>query len=261
VAVSARDLTDAQWASLEPYFASPPPRRDRRGRPWTDARQVLNGVLYVLRTGCAWADLPRTYPPRSTCHDRLQLWIKSGVFKAVLDDVAANLQVAGLLDLRECFIDGSFAPAKRGGAGVGKTKKGKGSKIMVVVEAQGVPVALTIDSANPHEVKLVEQTLEARFVENQPEHLIGDNAYDSDGLDARLALAGIEMIAPHRHNRKNRTPDGRPLRRYRRRWRVERFFAWLQPFRRVITRWEVKAENYLGFVHLACLLILLRQRL
>jgi transposase len=222
---------------------------------------VLNGVLYVLRTGCAWADLPRTYPPRSTCHDRLQLWIQSGVFKAVLDDVAADLQAAGLLDLRECFIDGSFAPAKRGGAGVGKTKKGKGSKLMAVVEAHGVPIALTIDSANPHEVKLVEQTLEARFVEDQPQYLIGDNAYDSDGLDARLARGGIEMIAPHRHNRKNRTQDGRPLRRYRRRWRVERFFAWLQPFRRVITRWEVKAENYLGFVHLACVLILLRQLL
>jgi transposase len=261
VAVSARDLTDAQWAFLEPYFASPPPRPDRRGRPWTDARQVLNGVLYVLRTGCAWADLPGTYPPRSTCHDRFQLWIKSGVFKAVLDGVAADLQAVGLLDLRECFIDGSFAPAKRGGAGVGKTKKGKGSKIMAVVEAHGVPVALTTDSANPHEVKLVEQTLEALFVENQPKYLIGDNAYDSDGLDAKLALGGIQMIAPHRNNRKNRTQDGRPLRRYRRRWRVERFFAWLQPFRRVITRWEVKAENDLGFVHLACVLILLRQLL
>ena len=222
---------------------------------------MLNGVLYVLRTGCAWADLPRTYPPRSTCHDRLQLWIQSGVFKAVLDDVAADLQAAGLLDLRECFIDGSFAPAKRGGAGVGKTKKGKGSKLMAVVEAHGMPVALTIDSAHPHEVKLVEQTLEARFVEDQPDPLIGDNAYDSDVLDATLARSGIPMIAPHRNNRKNRTQDGRPLRRYRRRWRVERFFAWLQPFRRVITRWEVKAENYLGFVHLACVLILLRQLL
>jgi transposase len=261
MAVSTRDLTDAQWASLEPYFASPSPRPDGRGRPWTDARPVLHGVLYVLRTGWAWADLPGTDPPRSTCHDRLQLWIKSGVFEAVLDDMAADLQAAGLLDLRECFLDGSFAPAQRGGAGVGKTKKGKGSKIMAIVEADGLPVAVTIASANPHEVKLVEQTLEARFVEDKPDRLIGDNAYDSDGLEARLALGGIEMMAPHRHNRKNRTQEGRPLRRYRRRWQVERFFAWLQPFRRVITRWEVKAENYLGFVHLACLLILLRQLL
>src|SRR5947209_15063853 len=261
MAVSARDLTDAQWASLEPYFASPPPRPDRRGRPWTDARQVLNGVLYVLRTGCAWADLRRTYPPRSTCHDRLQLWIQSGVFKAVLDNVAADLQAAGLLDLRECFIDGTFAPAKRGGPAVGKTKKGKGSKMMAIVEAGGLPVAITIDSANPHEVKLVEQTLEARFVEALPERLIGDNAYDSDALDANLAAQGIEVIAPHRSNRQHKTQDGRPLRRQKTRYKVERFFAWLQAFRRLLVRWEVKAANYLGFVNLACVLILLRRTL
>ena len=261
VAVASRDLTDAQWKILEPYFASPRPRPDGRGRPWIHARAVLNGVLYVLRTGCAWADLPRSYPPKSTCHDRFQAWIESGVFAAVLDDLARELEASGWLDLRECFIDGSFAPAKRGGTWVGKTKKGKGSKIMAIVEANGLPVAVAIDSANPHEVKLVEQTLKARFVETKPEHLIGDNAYDSDGLDADLAFQGIEMIAPHRSNRKHRTQDGRPLRRYRRRWQAERFFAWLQPFRRVITRWEVKAENYRGFVHLACLLILLRQPL
>ena len=121
---------------------------------------MLQGVLFVLRTGCAWADLPRCYPPRSTCHDRFQLWIEAGVFEAVLDDLAEHLQASGLLDLHECFIDGSFAPAKRGGAAVGKTKRGKGSKMMAVVEAHGLPVAITIDSANPHEVKLVEQTLE-----------------------------------------------------------------------------------------------------
>ena len=222
---------------------------------------MLDGVLFVLRTGCAWADLPRDYPPRSTCHDRLQFWIESGVFEAVLDDLAADLQAGRLLDLRECFIDGTFAPAKRGGLGVGKTKKGKGSKIMAVVEADGWPVAVTIDSATPHEVKLVEQTLEARFVDDLPERLIGDNAYDSDALDLSLASQGIVVIAPHRSNRKNKTQDGRPLRRSKRRWKVERFFGWLQAFRRVLTRWEVKAENYLGFVQFACVLILLRRTL
>src|SRR5919202_6822218 len=110
IAITSRDLTDAQWAVLAPYFASPLPRPDGRGRPWKEARPVLNGVLFVLRTGCAWADLPHHYPPRSTCHDRLQLWIEAGVFEAVLDDLADDLAASGLLDLRECFIDGSFAP-------------------------------------------------------------------------------------------------------------------------------------------------------
>jgi transposase len=89
--------------------------------------------------------------------------------------------------------------------------------------------------------------------------LIGDKAYDSDPLDACLAECGIELIAPHRSNRKKpKTQDGRPLRRYKRRWKVERLFAWLQNFRRILVRHEAYAGNYLGFVQLGCTIILLR---
>jgi transposase len=89
--------------------------------------------------------------------------------------------------------------------------------------------------------------------------LIGDKAYDSDPLDQELKEQGIEMIAPHKRNRKkSKTQDGRSLRRYKRRWKIERFFAWLQNFRRVATRFDYKVENYLGFVHLGCIVILLR---
>ena len=96
----------------------------------------------------------------------------------------------------------------------------------------------------------------------KPERLIGDKAYDSDPLDAQLGLQGIEMIAPHRRGRKKpKTQDGRRLRRYRRRWKIERLFAWLQNFRRILTRHERKAQNYLGFVQLGCIKILLRQYL
>lgn len=90
-------------------------------------------------------------------------------------------------------------------------------------------------------------------------HLIGDKAHDSDPLDARLAAEGIEMIAPHRANRKApKSQDGRRLRRDKRRWKVERLCAWLQNFRRVLVRHEYHAENYLGFVHMACIVIILR---
>jgi len=95
-------------------------------------------------------------------------------------------------------------------------------------------------------------------VQEPPAHLIGDAAYDSDGLDAELAPAGIKMIAPHRSNRKRHTQDGRPLRRFRRRWKVERLFAWLQNFRRLVVRYEFHPENFLGMVHLGCIIILLR---
>jgi transposase len=91
-----------------------------------------------------------------------------------------------------------------------------------------------------------------------PERLIGDKAYDSDLLDAQMSEYDIEMISPNRSNRKQKTQDGRQLRRYRRRWKVERLFAWMQNYRRLVTRWEYHIENFLGFVQLACLLMLLR---
>jgi hypothetical protein len=96
-------------------------------------------------------------------------------------------------------------------------------------------------------------------VKKLPRRLIGDRAYDSNGLDAELRKMGVEMIAPHLHTRKIKTQDGRPLRRYKRRWHVERLFAWLQCSRRLITRFEHKAQNFLAFLKLACLVILVRR--
>ena len=143
---------------------------------------------------------------------------------------------------------------------MGKTKRGKGTKIMAVADGASLPVAIHIESASPHEVTLVEETLEASFVAEQPEHLIGDKAYDSDPLDARLAEEGIEMIAPHRRNRKKpKTQDGRPLRRYKRRWKIERLFAWLQNYRRILVRFDYKLCNYQGFVHLGAIYLILRR--
>jgi transposase len=101
--------------------------------------------------------------------------------------------------------------------------------------------------------------LKARFVEEKPQRLGGDRAYDSDPLDAKLAQQGIEMIAQHRSNRKKpATQDGRKARRLKRRWKVERCNAWLKAFRRLRVRHEWHVENFLGLVHLACALVLLR---
>ena len=130
---------------------------------------------------------------------------------------------------------------------------------MVVADFHGFPLAADTASASPHEVTLVHDVLAQGFTSGQPERLIGDKAYDSDPLDAELKAEGIEMIAPHKSNRvKAATQDGRALRRYRRRWKIERLNAWLHNFRRIATRFDYHAENYLGFVHLGCIKILLR---
>jgi transposase len=107
------DLTDTQWALLRPYF-QPKRRADGRGRPWRDARQVLHGVLWILRTGAAWSDLPDRYPPYQTCHRRFQQWQRSGQLVRLLRRLAEDLRDRGKIDLSEAFIDGSFSKAKKG---------------------------------------------------------------------------------------------------------------------------------------------------
>jgi transposase len=132
---------------------------------------------------------------------------------------------------------------------------------MAIADRHGLPIAAGIASASPHETKLVEETLDACFLEQLPDRLVGDRAYDCDPLDERLRdERGVELIAPHRSNRRRaRTQDGRALRRYVRRWKIERLFAWLQNYRRLTTRWERHAINFLGFLQLGCICILLRQ--
>jgi transposase len=226
------DLTDEQWSVLVLLIGEMPRRADGRGRPWRSSREVLNGILWILRTGAQWADLPERYPPYQTCHRRYQRWVHEGVFERILEELARDLK-----------------------------ERGKGTKLMAMADRTGLPLAVCAASASPHEVTLVAATLDSRFVAVLPQRLIGDRAYDADPLDMELAELGIEMIAPHRRNRKkSKTQDGRPLRRYKRRWTIERLFAWLGNFRRLVVRYERSALNYLGFVQLGCILILLRHQ-
>ena len=139
---------------------------------------------------------------------------------------------------------------------------------MVLVDGQGTPLGVHLDSASPAEVKLAEVTLQTVRVSGlgpgrprtRPERVIADKAYDSDPLRQRLDKRGIELIVPHRRNRKKApTQDGRPLRRYARRWIVERTNAWLQNFRRLVVRYERSALTFLGLIHMACALIALKR--
>src|SRR5436309_602014 len=110
------ELTDEQWNILRPLIPKPRLRADGRGRPWRDNRQVLNGVLWILRTGAQWHDPPDRYPSPATCHRRFQHWVRSGVLKRILRALAKDLRDRGKLDLTEGFIEGTFAGAKKGGA-------------------------------------------------------------------------------------------------------------------------------------------------
>ena len=150
-------------------------------------------------------------------HRRFQQWCEREVLREILTQLANTLREEGALDERERFIDATCASAKGGGDGV---------KILAIVDCHGLPRSVSMPAANHQEVTLVQLSFDFSMLEAKPEHRIGDRASDRDGLDDDLKQAGVTMMAPHRSTRKLKTQDGRRLRRYQRRWLVERFFAW-----------------------------------
>lgn len=138
---------------------------------------------------------------------------------------------------------------------------------MVLVDGQGIPLGVHLSPANRAESQLAEDTLAQVAVpragagrpKQNPQRIVADRGYDSRKLWARLKRRGIDLLAPHIKTRKHRFQDGRKLRRYRRRWIVERTHAWLHNFRRLVTRYDHKLEHYRAFLHAACMLITLRQ--
>jgi hypothetical protein len=185
------------------------PVSPKGGRLAADKRRTLRGIFWMVDNGAKS--------------------VADGVFERLLHSAGRLVETRGGYRLYECFIDATFSKARGGGDGVGVTRVGKGVKIMVLVDARGLPVAVDTAAAGPHESKLVQRLFDFMLTEQTPPRVIGDKAYDSDQLDKQLTERGVELIAPHRANRKpeNVTQDRRPLRRYRRRWTVERSIAWI----------------------------------
>jgi transposase len=140
------ELTDKQWIRIEPVILQSMRRKDSRGRKPRDPREVLNGILWVLRTGAPWKDLPDRYPPHQTCHRRFQQWRKAGVFQLIIKELAADMQERGGIDIREAFIDGSFVPAKKGAVrSAGQSAaKGAGSWLLRTLPVFLSPYALQV---------------------------------------------------------------------------------------------------------------------
>jgi transposase len=251
-------LTDEQLNWLVERIPDAP-RNPLGGRPRVDKRNVVRGIFWILDNGAKWKDLPAEFGSKSTVHRWFQTWVRNGVFERIMRDAGRLVEERGAYRLYECFVDGTFSKARGGGDGIGCTRVGKGVKIMVLVDARGLPVAVDTMSAGPHECTLVQGLFDFMLTQETPECIVGDKAYDSDRLDDTLAEEGIEMIAPHRAGRKpeNKTQDGRPLRRYGRRWTVERTIGWFQNFRRLCIRWEKSTRLFQGYLHLGCTLLLL----
>lgn len=109
------DISDKQWGIIEPLIPAPPRRKGNKGRPRRNPRDVLNGILWILRTGAQWQELPKRYPPYQTCHRRFQEWVRQRAFQKILRSLARHMEQTGAMNLAECYLDGTFASAKKGG--------------------------------------------------------------------------------------------------------------------------------------------------
>jgi transposase len=202
---------------------------------------------------------------------RLKCWGETGVWERIWRAALEYLDRAGQLDWSIAFLDGSFVPAKNGGAGVGLTHKGKGTKWMLVVDGHGLPLGFHVTGAEQAEEQLAETTLDTIRVrrargrpKQRPAKLVADRGYDSAGFPAALRHRGMAMCIPSERRPANwRAKRGRPVvaRKddYRRRYTVERSFAWLGNCRRLLIRWERLFMVYASWFTVAVLRLCLRR--
>lgn len=231
--------------------------RAKGGRPPIPDQLVFEKLVLFLRSGCSWETFDELCKESGisgrTCRRRFALWRDLGVFELVLQEITRTLPEPEI-----AHVDATFVRSRGGGEDlVGLTRHGKGSKIQVMVGHDSLPVAFQLESANPNESTITRALLEK--IDRLPAKVVADKAYDFDFLREEFAARGSKLVCPHRTNRKAPPRDQEEIgRHYKQRWVVERFFAWLAAWRRLATRWEVRASHYLQWLCLGMSLIFVR---
>jgi len=258
-------VTDALWERLQPLLPTPPKRRFRfPGRKPIDYRKILTGILFVLKTGMAWDDLPAELGCGcgKTCRHYLRLWHQAGVWRQLHALLLAELNSENRIDWQRALIDASFAKAPEGGEDTGPnpTDRSKsGSKHHIMTDAHGIPLSATVTAANVNEVTQALPVLIAMDPvggkpgpkRQLPERLQGDRGYDSEPLRVLLRWLGVTPVLAERN-----TDNGSGLGVFR--WFVERTISWLHSFGRLRRRLDRLTEVQEAFLRLACALICLR---
>ena len=238
-------LTDREWNIIQPILPSKP-----RGIPRVDDRRVINGILWVLRSGAPWRDLPDRYGPYTTCYNRFVRWRRARVWDRIMDRLsAAHNASVQMIDTSVVRVHQHGACiANSGGQHIGRPRGGLTSKIHVVVDANGLPVQLGLTSGQVHDNRLCSVLL--RQLPRRA-RLLADRGYDADWIRAFVTERGAWANIPPKRNRKDPICFSPYL--YRDRNLVERFFNKVKQCRRVATRYDKLAANYLAFVKLACI--------
>ena len=255
-------LPDALWDRIRPLLPPPKPRRARYpGRKPIDDRRALIGILFVLKTGVPWEDLPREMGCGSgmTCWRRLRDWQRAGVWRRLHEALLAELNGAGRIDWSRAAVDSRSLRALGGGERTGPSpvdRRKKGSKHHLLADGRGTPLAATLTAANTPDVKEAERVVEAvppvggrpGRPRRRPKELLADRGYDSRALRGRLRAKGIRpRVAPRG------TPHGSGLGRFR--WVVERSLSWLAHHRRLRLRTDRRADIHEAWLSIGCAMI------
>jgi putative transposase len=253
-------LPQELWERIEPILALRY-RPACTGRPRADLRLMLDGIIFRMRTGCQWNQMPERFGPDSTLHDWFQRFVRDGVLEEIWAQLVRECDQLGGVCWEWQAADGVMGKSRFEGAarGPNPTDRAKqGTKKSVIVESDGGPLGVAIDGANVHDTKLLEQTIEAIVVgrpdpDQVPQHLCLDKAYDNPTGEGACDQA---RYIPHiRRIGKEKLDDTGAERHPARRWVVERTIAWLQKCRALLIRYDKKADNYLGLIQLACTLL------
>lgn len=273
--VPAWQLSDSFWERIKPLLPKPKSRLRGRGknrkhiggRPPADPRQLMAGILYVLRTGCQWNAAPKEFGSGKTLHRYFQRWARARVFKRMWQAGLAEYDEVKGLAWKWQAADAAMTKAPLGGQATGPnpTDRAKlGVKRSLLVEAKGVPLALEVGPANRHEVKMLAATLDGIVVERrepseeEKQHLCLDKGYAGEPSKQEAEARGYEVHVPDKVNAKQKRKR-KGGRRKARRWVVEVTHSWLNRFRRLLVRWEKKKSNYLSMLYFACAIICWRK--
>lgn len=251
------ELTDQQWAQLRPLL---PPQKPPTGRPAVDHRRILNGILWLLRTGAPWRDLPERYGPWRTVASRFYRWRKAGLWDRLFAAVQQQADAAGRLDWGLHFVDGTIIRAHQHAAGapsgdaaaeaLGRSQGGFSTKVHLRAEGGGNLITLVLTPGQQHEATVFAPLMEQGAVKRtgrgrpkrRPHRVAGDKAYSSGTIRQYLRRHGIRVTIPRKQNEHRTGPFNRAL--YRLRARVECLINRLKQYRRLATRYDKCAVNY-----------------
>ena len=262
------ELTDAQWAKLEPLL---PPVKPWTGQPNHPHRPIIHGILWLKRTGAPWRDMPERYGKWETIASRYYRWCDKGIWQTIWEQVQVQADAAGALDWETHYVDGTVIRAHQHAAGahhttaaaeaLGRSQGGFSTKIHVRAEGGGKPMTFVLTVGQRNEAVVFEQLMEQGAVKRpgvgrprlRPTRVVGDKAYSSRRIRQYCRQHGIASTIPRRVNERRTGPFNRAI--YRQRSRIEGLINRLKQFRRIATRYERCARYSLGMLTIAAILL------